>query len=68
MRKITEPPPSSQCDRCGGVLKFKRVDATNAFMNIKQNVFTCTTCGKDHMYSLPNDFYTQNHVETSRHP
>ncbi len=68
MRTTIEPPPSSQCDRCGGVLTFRRVDATNAFMGLRQNVFICTKCGKEHAYSAQRDIYTQGRPENAHHP
>lgn len=68
MRTTIDPPPSSQCDRCGGVLTFKRVDATNAFLGLRQNVFACTKCGKEHIYASPRDFYAQSRPESGCHP
>ena len=30
MRTLVQPPPSSQCDLCGGELRLKKVELANA--------------------------------------
>ena len=67
MRLTIDPPPSAQCDSCGGVLTFKRVDATNAFGGVRQIVFACTKCGKEHVFSSPRDIYAHRHPESAFH-
>jgi hypothetical protein len=50
MRKTVEPPPSSQCDRCGGQLKLKRVDAAHVVLGLSSTIYVCGTCGTERAF------------------
>jgi hypothetical protein len=59
MRKTVEPPPSSQCDRCGGQLKLKRVDAAHAVLGLSSTIYVCGTCGTERAFVSQRDNYAR---------
>jgi len=57
MRKTVEPPPSSQCDCCGGQLKLKRIDAAHAMLGLSSTIYVCGSCGKERAFVSRQDNY-----------
>ena len=57
MRKIVEPPPSLQCDVCGGALKLKRVETKGTCLSLTRNIFACGKCGGERLFFTQQDFY-----------
>jgi Zn finger protein HypA/HybF involved in hydrogenase expression len=57
MRKFTEPPPSSRCERCGGHLKLKRVETANTVLGMNAQVFACSKCGGERSFVAQRDLY-----------
>lgn len=57
MRKTIDPPPSSRCHGCGGLLKLKQADATSSLPGLTRNIFTCGKCGSDHAFVAQSDLY-----------
>lgn len=57
MRRIVEPPPSSQCDGCGSQLKLKRVETNGACLALTKNIFACEKCGEERLFITQQDFY-----------
>ena len=45
MRAITQPPPSSRCDQCGGELRLKMVETANRGLALAHEIFACANCG-----------------------
>ena len=45
MRTITQPPPSSLCDRCGGELRLKLVETADRTLDLENEIFVCIKCG-----------------------
>jgi uncharacterized protein with PIN domain len=59
MRKTVEPPPSSRCDRCGGQLKLKRVDAAHAALGLSSTIYVCGSCGSERAFVSHQDNYAR---------
>jgi hypothetical protein len=55
MRRTVEPPPTASCDRCGGQLALKRVDAAHSIFGSSSNVFVCSSCGVERAFVVRND-------------
>jgi uncharacterized protein with PIN domain len=47
MRTLVQPPPSSNCDLCGGELRLKRVEAANRTLDLENEIFICANCGRE---------------------
>jgi uncharacterized protein with PIN domain len=47
MRTLIEPPPSSRCDLCGGELRFKQIESANRVLDLDNEIFVCTKCGRE---------------------
>jgi len=45
MRIVTEPPPSSQCDQCGGELRLKLIERANRELDLEDEILVCVNCG-----------------------
>ena len=57
MRNTVEPPPSSKCDRCGGQLNLKTIDAAHALLGLRSTVYVCATCGHERAFVYHRDAY-----------
>jgi hypothetical protein len=66
VRRIVEPPPSSQCDGCGGQLKLKRVETNGTCLALTKNIFACTKCGKERLFVTQQDLYASGSVSRQR--
>ena len=43
MRTITQPPPVSRCEQCGGELRLKRIEAADRGLDLEYEIFArCT--------------------------
>ena len=57
MRTIIEPPPTSQCSRCGEQLQLKGFDAANAAPGTSSATYACAYCGTEHSFVSHYDMY-----------
>ena len=55
MRTITQPPPSSRCDKCGGELQFKLVEVGEPGLNLENEIFVCANCGLEQSLTVNHD-------------
>jgi hypothetical protein len=55
MRKLTPPPFSAYCQKCGGELRLKKIEATNEDIDIDIEVFICAGCGNEQSLMLNHD-------------
>ena len=44
MRSITQPPPSSRCERCGGKQRFKLIEAADRGLDLEYEICVCEDC------------------------
>jgi hypothetical protein len=42
MRTLVQPPPSTQCDHCGGELRLKLVEPANRTLDLENEIFVCS--------------------------
>ena len=55
MRAMTQPPPSSRCDKCGGELRLKLIEAANHGLDLAYEVFVCVDCGREKSLTVSHD-------------
>ena len=55
MRTITQPPPSSRCDLCGGELRLKRIEPANRELDLEDEIFVCVNCGHEESYIVEHN-------------
>jgi len=55
MRAMTQPPPSSRCDQCGGELRFKLIEDADRGLNLENEIFVCANCGREHSRAVSHD-------------
>ncbi len=55
MRTITQPPPSSRCDKCGGELRLKLVEVAEHGLNLENEIFVCANCGLEQSLTVSHD-------------
>jgi uncharacterized protein with PIN domain len=55
MRTITQPPPSSRCDKCGGELQLKLIEAADRGLNLEYEIFACANCGREQSLTVRHD-------------
>ena len=55
MRPITKPPPSSQCDNCGGELRLKLIEAADPGLDLENEIFVCANCGREQSLTVSHD-------------
>jgi DNA-directed RNA polymerase subunit RPC12/RpoP len=67
MRKSVEPPPTSQCERCGGPLVLKRVDVAQSALRLVSAVYVCPRCNAEHAFLSPGDVYAPRTNVEQRH-
>jgi uncharacterized protein with PIN domain len=61
MRTLVQPPPSSRCDLCGSELRLKQVDSANRTLDLDNEIFVCTKCGREQAYTVKHD-HTARHI------
>ena len=55
MRTLVEPPPSSQCDLCGGELRLKLIEPANRKLNLDNEILVCVSCGQEQSNIVKHD-------------
>jgi hypothetical protein len=55
MRTMTQPPPSSQCDKCGGELRLKLIEAAERGLDLENEIFVCANCGREQSLTVSHD-------------
>ena len=55
MRTITQPPPSSRCDKCGGELRLKSVEVAERGLSLENEIFVCANCGLEQSLTVNHD-------------
>ena len=55
MRTITQPPPSSRCEQCGGELRLKLIEAADRGLNLVYEIFVCANCGQEQSLTVSHD-------------
>jgi uncharacterized protein with PIN domain len=55
MRAMTQPPPSSQCDKCGGELRLKLIEAADRGLDLENEIFICAKCGREQSLTVSHD-------------
>ena len=54
---ITQPPPSSRCDQCGGELRLKLIEPANRELDLEDEIFVCVKCGREQSYIVKHNHY-----------
>jgi hypothetical protein len=52
---ITQPPPSSRCDQCGGELRLKLIESGNRELDLDNEIFVCVKCGHELSYIVKHN-------------
>jgi hypothetical protein len=55
MRTMTQPPPSSRCNQCGGELRLKQVETADRGLNLENEIFVCEKCEREHSLTVSHD-------------
>ena len=65
MRTLVQPPPSMRCNLCGGELRLKLVEPANRTLNMENEIFVCTNCGRERSWIVEHDKHA-GHFTTER--
>jgi hypothetical protein len=55
MRVLVEPPPWSQCDKCGGELRLKLIEQADPTLDLEHEIFVCVSCGCEKWYTVDHN-------------
>ena len=55
MRAITKPPPSSRCEKCGGALRLKLIEAADRGLDLEYEIFVCANCGREQSLTVSHN-------------
>ena len=55
MRAMTQPPPSSHCEQCGGELRLKLIEAADRGLNLENEIFVCENCSREQSLTVSHD-------------
>jgi hypothetical protein len=55
MRTITQPPPSSRCELCGGELRLMQVESANRALDLESEILVCVKCGHEQAYIVSHN-------------
>ena len=55
MRIITQPPPSSRCEQCGGELRLKLLEVADRGLDLEYEIFVCATCNHEQSLTVTHD-------------
>jgi uncharacterized protein with PIN domain len=55
MRAITQPPPSSRCEQCGGELRLKQTEIAARGLDLDYEIFVCVACGREQSLTVSRD-------------
>jgi hypothetical protein len=64
MRTMTQPPPSSQCDKCGGELRLKLIETAERGLDLENEIFVCADCGREQSLTVSHD-HIMPHVKVA---
>jgi hypothetical protein len=59
MRPITQPPPKSRCEQCGGELRLKRTETADRRLDLEYEIFVCANCGREQSLVVRNAFVVE---------
>jgi hypothetical protein len=57
MRTITQPPPSSRCEQCGGELRLKLIEAADRGLDLECEIFVCANCGSEQSLTMSHNHH-----------
>ena len=57
MRPMTQPPPLSHCDQCGGELRLKLIEAADLGLDLEYEVFVCANCGREQWLTMSHNHH-----------
>lgn len=55
MRAITQPPPSSRCEKCSGELRLMRIETAERGLSLDNEIFVCANCGLERSLTVSHD-------------
>jgi uncharacterized protein with PIN domain len=55
MRTITQPPPSSRCEQCGGELRLKLIETAESELDLEYEIIVCANCGREQSLTVSHD-------------
>jgi hypothetical protein len=55
MRAITQPPPSSRCEKCGGELRLKQIEVADRGLDLEYEIFVCANCGREQSLTVSHN-------------
>ena len=64
MRILVQPPPSSQCDLCGGELRLKKVELANREFDLEDEMLVCVNCANELSCTVPHN-HTAPHTKAA---
>jgi uncharacterized protein with PIN domain len=64
MRTVTQPPPSSRCDQCGGELRLKLIEPANRELDLEVEILVCVNCGYELSCIVPHN-HTAPHAKVA---
>ena len=66
MRPMTQPPPLSHCDQCGGELRLKLIEGADRGLDLENEIFVCANCGREQSL-IVNHNHKMPHTQTAAH-
>jgi uncharacterized protein with PIN domain len=66
MRTITQPPPTSRCDQCGGELRLKLIEGADRGLDLENEIFVCANCGREQSLIVNHD-HKMPHTQNAAH-
>ena len=58
MRTLIQPPPSSQCEQCGGELRLKLIEPGDKGFDLECEILVCVNCGRELSCTVPHNHTT----------
>ena len=55
MRTITQPPPSSRCEQCGGELRLRLIEVADRGLDLECEIFVCANCGYEQSLTVSHE-------------
>ena len=50
--RLTQPPPSTRCPKCGGELRLKKIAVVDTVIDLDVEVLICSSCGCEQSLKL----------------
>ena len=66
MRPMTQPPPLSRCDQCGGELRLKLIEGADRGLDLENEIFVCANCGREQSLIVNHD-HKMPHTQNAAH-